>query len=247
MMELVESIKEKGVLSPAIVRRREEGGYEIVSGHRRRRACQLAEIKKMPVIIKDLDDEEATILMVDANIQRENILPSERAFAYKMRMEAESRQGRRDTTTSRQVVEKLTSDKIGENDGMSGRQVNRYVRLTCLLPEILEKVDKKKLGFVPAVNISFIDTDAQKWILSVINETQKKVTLRQSDLLRKSFEEGNLTEEEVCRILLNNKDVSRNVTFTETELSEFFPKYMDSEEIKKIIKGLLENWKEEYQ
>jgi len=147
MEELVESIKEKGVLSPAIVRPREEGGYEIISGHRRRRACELAEMESMPAIIRDLDDDEATILMVDANIQRENILPSERAFAYKMRIKAEKNQGKRTDLTSGQIVPKLISEQIGDEEGMSGRQIKRYVRLTNLLPELLEKVDNGKIGF----------------------------------------------------------------------------------------------------
>ncbi|MCR4813434.1 MAG: ParB/RepB/Spo0J family partition protein [Lachnospiraceae bacterium] len=248
MQELVESIKEKGVLSPAIVRKREKGGYEIISGHRRRRACELAGLLSMPVIIKDLDDDEATILMVDANIQRENILPSERAFAYKMRMDAEGRQGKRtksdDKITSRQVVEKLTSDRIGEDSGISGRQVNRYIRLTNLIPELLEKVDSGKIGFVPAVNISSIDKAGQKWILRVLEESNKKITLRQSELLKKEAADGALTEETVVTILVGKDAITRTVTLSEGDLKQYFPESMEAGEIKEIIKELLEKWSE---
>ena len=178
MDELVQSIKEKGVLSPAIVRKREKGGYEIISGHRRKRACELAGLLSMPVIIKELDDDEATILMVDANIQRENILPSERAFSLQMKMKALKNQGKRTDLTSGQVGPKLASEEIGNEAGISGRQVKRYVSLTNLLPELLEKVDSGKIGFVPAVNLSGIDKDKQKWILKVLDETNFKKKVR---------------------------------------------------------------------
>ncbi len=245
MEELVESIKEKGVLSPAIVRPREEGGYEIISGHRRRRACELAEMESMPAIIKDLDDDEATILMVDANIQRENILPSERAFAYKMRIKAEKNQGKRTDLTSGQIVPKLISEQIGDEEGMSGRQIKRYVRLTNLLPELLERVDNGKIGFIPAVNISFLKKEEQNWILAVLKEADKKISLRQSELLRKSSEEKNLSEDMVCDILVTKKTLNRTVTITESELKKYFPEDMDSAEIKSQIIELIKQWKGE--
>ena len=245
MEELVESIKEKGVLSPAIVRPREEGGYEIISGHRRRRACELAEMESMPAIIRDLDDDEATILMVDANIQRENILPSERAFAYKMRIKAEKNQGKRTDLTSGQIVPKLISEQIGDEEGMSGRQIKRYVRLTNLLPELLERVDNGKIGFIPAVNISFLKKEEQNWILAVLKEADKKISLRQSELLRKSSEEKNLSEDMVCDILVTKKTLNRTVTITESELKKYFPEDMDSAEIKDQIIELIKQWKEE--
>ena len=245
MEELVESIKEKGVLSPAIVRPREEGGYEIISGHRRRRACELAEMESMPAIIRDLDDDEATILMVDANIQRENILPSERAFAYKMRIKAEKNQGKRTDLTSGQIVPKLISEQIGDEEGMSGRQIKRYVRLTNLLPELLERVDNGKIGFIPAVNISFLKKEEQNWTLAVLKEADKKISLRQSELLRKSSEEKNLSEDMVCDILVTKKTLNRTVTITESELKKYFPEDMDSAEIKSQIIELIKQWKGE--
>ncbi len=245
MDELVQSIKEKGVLSPAIVRKREKGGYEIISGHRRKRACELAGLLSMPVIIKDLDDDEATILMVDANIQRENILPSERAFSLQMKMKALKNQGKRTDLTSGQVGPKLASEEIGNEAGISGRQVKRYVALTNLLPELLDKVDSGKIGFVPAVNLSGIEKDKQKWILKVLDETKKKITLRQSELLKKEAAAGTLTEEVVVTILVGNDALIRTVTISESELKKYFPEEMDSSEIKKIIIDLIKQWKEE--
>ena len=245
MEELVQSIKEKGVLSPAIVRKREKGGYEIISGHRRKRACELAGLLSMPVIIKDLDDDEATILMVDANIQRENILPSERAFSLQMKMKAFKNQGKRTDLTSGQVGPKLASEEIGNEVGISGRQVKRYVSLTKLLPELLEKVDSGKIGFVPAVNLSGIEKDAQKWILKVLDETNKKITLRQSEILKKEDSEGTLTEETVVSVLVGKNAIIRTVTLSESELKRYFPKEMDSGEIKTIILDLIKRWKEE--
>lgn len=245
MEELVESIKKKGVLSPAIVRKKQPEGYEIISGHRRKRACELAGLKKMPVIIKDLDDDEATILMVDANIQRENILPSERAFSLQMKMNALKNQGKRTDLTSGQLVQKSTSDDIGEEDGISGRQVRRYVSLTNLLPELLDMVDSEKIGFIPAVNLSGIDKTEQKWILKTINETNKKITLKESKLLKDEFSNKTLTEETVVNILVGDKKKIRTVNFTEKELAEYFSEEVDSKHIKKIILELLTEWKEE--
>ncbi len=245
MSELVESIKEKGVLSPAIVRKRVKGGYEIISGHRRKRACQLAGLHTMPVIIKDLDDDEATILMVDANIQRENILPSERAFSLQMKMKALKNQGRRTDLTSDQVGPKLASKEIGEENGISSTQVKRYICLTNLLPEILEKVDSGKIGFIPAVELSFVKEREQKWIEAVLRETDKKVSLKQAQLLRRECEEGVLTEDKVCDIILGKRATMRTVTLAEADLKKFFSEDMDSGHIKRIIMNLLKQWKEE--
>ena len=245
MDELVQSIKEKGVLSPAIVRERDDGKLEIISGHRRKRACELAGLRKMPVIIKDLDDDEATILMVDANIQRERILPSERAFSLQMKMNALKNQGKRNDLTSDQVGPKLVSKEIGEENGISSTQVKRYVSLTNLLPELLEKVDSGKIGFVPAVNLSSIEKDKQKWILKVLDETNKRITLRQSDFLKKEAAAGTLTEETVVTILVGKNAIVRTVTISEVELKKFFPDQMDSGEIKKVILELIKQWKEE--
>lgn len=245
MKELVDSIKEKGILSPIIVRSRNEGGYEIISGHRRRRACELAEIENVPAIIRDLDDDDATILMVDANIQRENILPSERAFSLQMKMKALKNQGKRTDLTSGQVGPKLASEEVGNEVGISGRQVKRYVSLTKLLPELLEKVDSGKIGFVPAVNLSGIGRGEQKWILKVLDETNKNITLKQSEILKKESSEGTLTEETVVSILVGKNATIRTVTLNEPELKRYFPNEMDSKEIKELIIDLIEQWKGE--
>ena len=299
MTELVESIKEKGVLSPAIVRRMETGGYEIISGHRRKRACELAGLLTMPVIIKDLDDDEATILMVDANIQRENILPSERAFSLQMKMEALKRQGRRrdlentspnsgqdltsghngpkwenedltsgqegqklkdEETTSRHDVEKLednkdnptsdhngpklTVEKIGDEEGISPRQVKRFIRLTNLIPELLLRVDKGKIGLVQAVDLSFINVEEQELIASVLSKTDKSMTAKQATMLRKEAEAGTLDEEAAFNILLGKTAFLRTVTFSEKELKRYFPEEVNSAQIKRFMIGLLNDWKE---
>lgn len=391
MRELVESIKEKGVLSPAIVRRMETGGYEIISGHRRKRACELAGLMTMPVIIKDLDDDEATILMVDANIQRENILPSERAFSLRMKMEALKRQGRRrdleetksdydqdlssdhngpmsgegisnrkeprleeestsgqsdpklnedkltsdhnvpklqddrvtsghdvqkleekkgeesssvhslqnledylnkegimtsghnvpklkkNELTSRRDVEKLelneekttsdhdepklevdsgnrltsdhngpwlTVEKIGEEEGMSPMQVKRYIRLTNLIPELLLRVDKGKIGLVQAFDLSFISVENQELIASVLKKTDKSMTAKQATMLREEAEAGTLDEDKVFDIILGKKAFLRTVTFSEKELKRYFPEEVNSAQIKRFMIGLLNDWKE---
>ena len=247
MQELVDSIKEKGVVSPAIVRERKAGGYEIISGHRRKRACEIAGLEKMPVIIRELDDKEATILMVDSNIPREHIPPTARAFAYKMRMKYESHQGERTDLTSGQIVQKLTSDDVGEEDGFSGRTVRRYVCLTELIPELLEQVDEDKIGFIAAVDLSFLDKSEQKWVWSVLNESHKKLNGNKAKELRSRKNEQGLTEDAVCEILLGRHTLKRSVSFSEKELKDFFPDEMDAEQIKTIIMDLILKWKEESQ
>ena len=257
MQELVESIKEKGVLSPAIVRKRGKGGYEIISGHRRRRACELAGLHTMPVIIKELDDEEATILMVDANIQRENILPSERAFSLQMKLNAIKRQGKRTDLTSGQVGpklepdetsshsdQKLAADRVGDKEGISASVVRRFIRLTYLIPGLLDRVDSGKIGFMQAVDLSFIDKKEQEIIYEVISKTDRKMTSRQAKLLRSSFESGTLDEDEICDILIGKTALIRTVTFTEKELIKFFPADLDSVQVKEQIMDILEKWKE---
>ena len=257
MQELVESIKEKGVLSPAIVRKRGKGGYEIITGHRRRRASELAGLHTMPVIIKELDDEEATILMVDANIQRENILPSERAFSLQMKLNAIKRQGKRTDLTSGQVGkklepdetsshsdQKLAADRVGDKEGISASVVRRFIRLTYLIPGLLDRVDSGKIGFMQAVDLSFIDKKEQEIIYEVISKTDRKMTSRQAKLLRSSFESGTLDEDEICDILIGKTALIRTVTFTEKELIKFFPADLDSVQVKEQIMDILEKWKE---
>ena len=247
MQELVESIKEEGVLSPAIVRKREKGGYEIISGHRRKRACEIAGLKSMPVIIKDLDDDEATILMVDANIQRDGILPSERAFSLQLKMKALKNQGKRTDLTSGQVVQKLAADEIGKEEDMSGRQVRRYISLTNLLPGLLEMVDQGKIGLVPAVNISFIGREEQGWILREIQKTHGRLSLRQAEELRKAFKDNMLTEDEVIWIVTGGNKTRRTITFTSKDLNPFFDEELDKDTVKGIILELIKKWKEESQ
>lgn len=240
MQELVESVSSKGVVSPIIVRAREEGGYEIISGHRRKRASELAGLTTIPAIVKTLDDNEAVMEMVDANIQRENVLPSERAKAFKMRMDAEKKQGSRKKTTSRQVVEKLAADKIGEDNGTSGRQVNRYIRLNSLLPELLTYVDSGKISFTPAVKLSFLSKEEQGWVLAAIDKTGKTVSLKQADELKELSEYKDLSVMKVFRIISGTPSVKRNVTLTEKDLKQYFPDNMDSIQIKEFILGMLE-------
>ena len=259
MKNLVESIKEKGVLSPAIVRKREKGGYEIISGHRRKRACELAGLSTIPVIIKELDDNDATILMVDANIQRENILPSERAFSLQMKLNAIKRQGKRtdltsvhfdqkledeDDEVSRRIDKKLAADRVGIKDGISGSVVRRYIRLTYLIPGLLDRVDRGKIGFMQAVDLSFINKKEQEIIYSVINKTDRKMTTKQAKMLRSSFESGTLDEDEICDILIGKTALIRSVTLTDKELSRYFPDDMDSAHVKEKILILLEERKE---
>lgn len=243
MQELADSIREKGVLSPAIVRSRAEGGYEIISGHRRKRACEIAGIMTIPVIIKELSDKEATILMVDANIQRENVLPSERAHAYKMRMDAEGKQGERSDLTSDQVGPKLTSSIIGEESGISGTQVKRYIRLNHLLPQLLERVDEKNIGFIPAVELSFLEEYEQEWVLSVLEETGRKISLKQAEKLHKFSSEKTLTEDVVLQTITGKVTIKRMVYFSDKELRYFFPDDMDSDQIKRQMVDLLKQWK----
>ena len=170
MEELVESIRRNGVLSPVILRPAEKNTYEMISGHRRMHAAQLAGLSSIPAFVRDMTDDESTIYMVDSNIQREELLPSEKAFAYKMKMDAIRRQGARQDLTSRQIVEKLSSDEVGEKNGISGRQVQRFIRLTELIPDLLDMVDRKRLNFTIAVDISYIDKQIQQWLYEYIRE-----------------------------------------------------------------------------
>ncbi len=242
MNELIESIREKGVLSPAIVRKREKGGYEIISGHRRKRACELVGLMTMPVIIKNLDDDEATILMVDANIQRENILPSERAFALQMKMKARKHQGERNDLTFGTEFHRSVSEEIGKEEGISGRQVRQYIRLTNLLPGILERVDSEKIGIKQAVDLSFIEKTGQKIIISELSNRDRKMTARQAKQLREAAESGLLDEETVNEILTGKSAVIRTVTLSEKELSQRFPENMEGNETKAFILKLIDEW-----
>ena len=206
MDTLVDSIRENGILNPVIVRPDQSGNYEMISGHRRLHAAKIVGLKKVPAIVKEMSDDEAIIKMVDANIQREEILPSERAFSFKMKMEAMSRQGQRNDLTSGQNVPKLTSDVIGEENGMSGRQVKRYIRLTELIPELLECTDNKKIGLVMAVDLSYLDEQVQKWVYEYFKENGFLKPVQVEAL--KNYSKDNVPEA---------KDISRNGKEVEAE------------------------------
>ena len=243
MAELVESIKKNGILTPAIARKRPEGGFELISGHRRRHAAKLAGLDKMPVFVKDLTDDEATIIMVDANIQREEILPSERAFAFKMKMEALSHQG----VTSDHNGPKLTTNKIGQDNGMSGTQVKRYIRLTELLPELLALVDLKKITFVNAVEISYLNMDMQKIVYNYIKQGKSLSKDKIARLRKINCDEESNYLEEANEILYEVTGVVKQVYFslTETQIASYFPKGYKKQQMEDVILTLLDQWSRE--
>ena len=249
MEKTVESIQEFGVLQPAIVRPDRDGGYEILSGHRRHHACQIAGIEALPCIVRDLDDDAATILMVDSNLQREEILPSERAWAFKMKLDAMKHQGERrdltgDKTTCRQVVDKLkAADELGSNIGESGRQVQRYIRLTNLDPELLQLVDDKLMGINPAYELSFLNPEQQKDLLSAIDYAQAIPSLSQAQRIKKLALNGEITQEGMNIILSEEKkqDLDR-VTLKHDTLKKYFPKSYTPKQMEDTIIKLLEQW-----
>ena len=249
MDELVKSIRENGVLSPVLIRPDGEDSYEMISGHRRLHASQLAGLEMIPAIIRDMTDEEATIAMVDANIQREELLPSEKAFAYKMKLEAVKSQGSRTDLTSRQNVAKLrASDLVGEKNGECGRQVQRYIRLTYLLPEILELVDRKKFPFMVAVEISYIDKRVQRWVYEYYLD-RGKLRLGQIKVLRKVLAESRgISEYKVMDILnegMENREPSRQVLLEGNRLDQYFSQKYTVQQIEDVIYSLLQKWCEE--
>ena len=243
MMETVESVKEYGVLVPIIVRPLEDGLYEIVSGHRRKHACELAGIDEIPVIIRDLDDDEATIIMVDSNLQRETILPSERAKAYQMKMEALYHQGKRHDLTSRQVGEKLSVEKVADDAGTSERQVQRFIRLNSLEQFLLDKVDDGKLAFTPAVELSYLNPQEQAWVQTALEKTQQTPSLSQAQRMKQESKEGKLTEEGVLSIMSEEKKpLFNSVTLSHETLKKYFPRSYTAKQMEKIILRLLDNW-----
>ena len=247
MADLVKSIKENGVLSPVLVRSDGEDCYEMISGHRRMHAAQLVGLEVIPAIIRELTDDEAVVYMVDSNIQREELLPSEKAFAYKMKMDAMKRQGTRNDLTSGQNGPKLTTDVIGEESGDSGRQVKRYIRLTELIPELLDLVDNKRLQFTVAVEISYVDKAIQKWINEYIHENGC-VKKEQIDALRQRVCVGAVTQELVIEILnrySTNRNFKKKVTLSENKLKRYFPPHYSSLDMEAVILELLEEWKEQ--
>ena len=252
MEKTVESVKEYGVLSPAIARPRAEGGYELISGHRRHRASELAGKDTMPVIVRELDDDAATILMVDANLQRETILPSERAWAYRMKLEAIKHQGARADLTCSQVGNKLEGKKSGEiiaeELGTSKNQIFRYIRLTELIPELLDMVDEKKIAFNPAVELSYLTKEEQEDLLDAMDYAQATPSLSQAQRLKRFSKEGNCNLEAMKAIMSEEKkgDLDR-VTLKSDVLKKYFPKSYTPQQMEEKIISLLEQWQRKRQ
>ena len=248
MMETAESVKTYGVLQPAIVRPSDDGNYEILSGHRRKRACELAGRKTIPAIVRELDDDAAIIFMVDSNLQRENILPSERAAAYKMKLEALKRQGARTDLTSVQLAPKLTTEKIGEESGVSKDTVKRFIRLTELQPELQQMVDDKKIAFTPAVEISYLRPEEQKMLLDTIESEQATPSLSQAQRLKKLSQAGELTDDSMLSIMSEQKKPEKNCLTIPAEVVEkYFPKSFTPVKMQEVIIKLLESWQRKRQ
>ena len=248
MLRTTESIAQFGVLTPLIARPLEEGGYEIISGHRRVHAAEAAGLTEVPVIVRDMTDDEAVVLMVDSNLQRENILPSERAFAYKMKMEAMKRQGERtdlqENGTSSQVETKLRSDEImGNETGQSRAQVQRFIRLTNLIPELLDMLDQKMISFNPAVELSYLKPEEQKSLIEAMDFTQAAPSLSQAQRLKKLSQEGGCSLDDMCGILgeIKKGDLER-VAFKSEQLRKYFPKSYSPKQMQDTILKLLEQW-----
>lgn len=243
MRDMAESVKQYGVLSPAIARPLPDGGYELVSGHRRKRACELAGLETMPVIVRELDDDAAAILVVDSNLQREGLLPSERAFAYKLKLEALRHQGGRTDLTSRQVVVKLeAADIIGEGTGESGRQVQRYIRLTELIPPLLDMVDDRKIAFSPAYELSFLKQDEQRLLIDAMDSEQATPSLSQAQRLKQFSQRGELTAAVMRAIMSEEKKEAERITLKGDTLRKYFPASYTPKRMEETIIKLLEQW-----
>ena len=244
MMKTAESIAQFGVMTPAIARPRAEGGYELIAGHRRHHASQLAGKETMPVIVRDMDDDAATILMVDSNLQRETLLPSERAFAYKLKLEAIKHQGARSDLTSPQVAAKFRSDDtVAKDAGISGDTVRRYIRLTELIPELLDMVDEKKIAFNPAVELSYLKPEEQHDFLEAMDYAQATPSLSQAQRLKKFSREGKCSLDAMCAIMSEEKkgELDR-VTLKNDVLRKYFPKSYTPKQMEDTIIKLLEQW-----
>lgn len=244
MSDTVESVKAHGVLVPGIARPRTEGGYELVSGHRRKRASELAGLETMPVIVREMDDDEAVLMMVDSNLQRENILPSEKAWAYRMKLEALKHQGIKDT--SRQVGEKYSIDTLSENSNDSARNIHRFIRLTELAPSMLQMVDDKKLLFNPAVELSYLAREEQAKLSEKMAELSHVPSLEQAKRLRKFSQEGKLGEDVIEAILTEERKAPPQVTLKGERLRQYFTEEYTQKQIEDVIISLLETWKKEH-
>ena len=249
MQRTVESVEQYGVLSPLTARPRLEGGYEIISGHRRQHAAQLAGLDALPVIVRNMDDDAAVLLMVDSNLQRENILPSERAFAYKMKLEALKNQGARSDLTSAQLGRKLeTADIVGQESGDSRNQVRRFIRLTNLVPELLDMVDEKKIAFNPAVELSYLDESHQRDFLEAMNDTQNAPSLSQAQRLKKLAQEGHFSYDVAFAVMgEEKKDELDKVVIKNDTLRKYFPRSYTPKQMEDTIIKLLDQWQRKQQ
>ena len=250
MQRTVESVAQYGVLAPLIARPRPEGGYEIISGHRRQHAAELAGLETLPVIVREMSDDAAVILMVDSNLQRERILPSERAFAYKMKLEAIKKQGARSDLTSGQVVQKskLSIEQVAEGTGEGYKTVQRFIRLTNLVPELLDMVDEKKIAFNPAVELSYLDEAQQRDFLQAMDETQNAPSLSQAQRMKKLAQEGKFTYEAAFAIMGEaKKDELDKVVIKNDTLKKYFPRSYTPRQMEDVIIKLLEQWQRRQQ
>ena len=250
MQRTVESVEQYGVLSPLIARPRPEGGYEIISGHRRQHAAQLAGLDALPVIVRQMDDDAAVLLMVDSNLQRENILPSERAFAYKMKLEAIKNQGARSDLTSGQIVQKskLSIERVAEDAGEGYKTVQRFIRLTNLIPELLDMVDEKKISFNPAVELSYLDESQQRDFLEAMEDTQNAPSVSQAQQLKKMAQCGEFTYEKAFDILGQEKKSEKDtVTIKNETLRKYFPRSYTPKQMEEKIIQLLDAWQKKQQ
>ena len=249
MQRTVESVEQYGVLSPLIARPRPEGGYEIISGHRRQHAAQLAGLDALPVIVRNMDDDAAVLLMVDSNLQRENILPSERAFAYKMKLEALKNQGARSDLTSTQVVSKLRSnEQLGAENNQSRETVRRFIRLTNLVPELLDMVDEKKIAFNPAVELSYLDESQQRDFLEAMNGTQNAPSLSQAQRLKRLAQEGHFSYDVAFAVMgEEKKDELDKVVIKNDTLRKYFPRSFTPKQMEDTIIKLLDQWQRKQQ
>ena len=249
MQRTVESVAQFGVLAPLIVRPREEGGYEIISGHRRQHAAELAGLTTLPVIVRDMDDNQAIINMVDSNLQRESILPSERAFAYKMKLEAIKNQGARSDLTSSQIGTKLRADeRVAQDAGESRNQIQRFIRLTNLIPELLDLVDQKKISFNPAVELSYLTASEQRDFLEAMQDTQNAPSLSQAQRIKKLSQEGRCSYDAIFDIMGEEKKAEQDrVTIKNDVLRKYFPKSYTPKQMEDTIIKLLEQWQKKRQ
>jgi len=243
MEQTVESIREYGILVPAIARPREDGGYELIAGHRRKHACEIAGIKTMPVIVRDIDRNAAVIIMVDSNLQRENILPSEKAKAYKMKLEAIKRQGARHDLTSTQVAQKLSVEKVAEEAGTSKDQIRRFIRLNELEPQLMQMVDEGKIGMTPAVEISYLKPDEQKLLIETIDSEQATPSFSQAQRMKKLSQEGKLSDDAMLGIMMEQKKPENwDLKLPMDRIRKYFPRSYTPQRMEETIIKLLENW-----